>query len=147
MTAPRTTVTRRLEFDAAHRVPRHESKCRSLHGHRYVVEVTATAPGLDTAGRIVDFGVVKELVGGWLDREWDHTTILDGTLDAPLADFIEAHQNPGRPVVRLAGPPTAEVMARVILARAQELLAPCGVTVTRVRVYETPNCYADAEVP
>lgn len=140
------TCTRRLEFDAAHRVPRHESKCRTLHGHRYVVEITAQADhgGLDACGRVIDFGVLKERVGGWLDREWDHTTLVDGTQDAALADFLDAQGYPKR-VVRLDGPPTAEVMAQVILHRADTLLAGSGVSVVKVRLYETPNCYAEVE--
>ncbi|HCX34237.1 MAG TPA: 6-carboxytetrahydropterin synthase QueD, partial [Rhodocyclaceae bacterium] len=27
-------ITRRLEFDAGHRIPDHLSRCRHLHGHR-----------------------------------------------------------------------------------------------------------------
>ena len=34
-------ITRKLEFDAGHRVMNHESKCATCHGHRYVLEVTA----------------------------------------------------------------------------------------------------------
>ena len=39
-----TTCTRRIEFDAAHRVMEHESKCRHLHGHRYAIEATFAQP-------------------------------------------------------------------------------------------------------
>ncbi|MEE8246777.1 MAG: 6-carboxytetrahydropterin synthase, partial [Alphaproteobacteria bacterium] len=39
------TVTRRLEIDAGHRVMTHGSKCRHLHGHRYVVEAVCRALG------------------------------------------------------------------------------------------------------
>lgn len=53
------TCTRRLEWDAMHRIPRHESKCRAFHGHRYAAEITCLAPELDSPGRVVDFGVVK----------------------------------------------------------------------------------------
>ncbi|MDP2056292.1 MAG: 6-carboxytetrahydropterin synthase, partial [Thiobacillus sp.] len=33
-------ITRRLEFDAGHRIPNHASQCRHLHGHRYALEIT-----------------------------------------------------------------------------------------------------------
>ena len=36
----RMLITRRLEFDAGHRIPDHRSQCRHLHGHRYVLEIT-----------------------------------------------------------------------------------------------------------
>ena len=34
------TITKRLEFDAGHRIPQHKSQCRNLHGHRYALEIT-----------------------------------------------------------------------------------------------------------
>jgi 6-pyruvoyltetrahydropterin/6-carboxytetrahydropterin synthase len=70
-------IKRRLEWDAAHRVLRHESKCATLHGHRYIALVTCSAPELDACGRVIDFGVVKEVVGLWIDDNWDHTTLVN----------------------------------------------------------------------
>ena len=40
---PTMRITRRLEFDAGHRIPNHQSQCRHLHGHRYALEVTLVA--------------------------------------------------------------------------------------------------------
>ena len=34
------TITRKLEFDAGHRIPDHNSQCRNLHGHRYTLLIT-----------------------------------------------------------------------------------------------------------
>src|SRR5260363_127088 len=34
------TITRQLAFDAGHRIPDHQSRCRNLHGHRYVLDIT-----------------------------------------------------------------------------------------------------------
>jgi 6-pyruvoyltetrahydropterin/6-carboxytetrahydropterin synthase len=39
--------TRRLKFDAGHRVHLHESKCRNAHGHQYIVYIHATSEYLD----------------------------------------------------------------------------------------------------
>lgn len=136
------TCTRRLEFDAAHRVERHGGKCRSLHGHRYVVEITCAAPKLDDAGFVVDFGVVKNVVGRWIDEHLDHTTIYDGG-DAVMTELAEAAARAGmRAWYRLNGAPTAENLAAHLFERAAELLADM-VQVVHVRVYETPNCWAD----
>jgi 6-pyruvoyl tetrahydropterin synthase/QueD family protein len=77
------TITRRLEWDAGHRVLGHEGRCRHLHGHRYVAEVTVAAPELDDLGMVIDFSVLKEKVGGWIDREWDHNMMLH--VSDPLA--------------------------------------------------------------
>lgn len=136
------TCTRRLEFDAAHRVRQHESKCRNLHGHRYVVEVTAHAPELDMLGRVVDFGVMKERLGSWIDTHWDHQTVLWAE-DGPLGEAI--HQQTGQPVYYLPYNPTAENMARYLLEEICPNLFQAPLEITQIRLWETPNCYADAK--
>lgn len=132
------TVTRQIEFDAAHRVLGHEGKCRLLHGHRYRCEITVQSPHLDLLGRVVDFGVVKVLVGGWVDQNWDHNVLLNQD-DVLLNNATIVEQNP---FVMPRGNPTAENIAAVLYGVATELL-PNYLKVVRVRVYETPNCFAD----
>lgn len=134
------TVTRRLEWDAAHRVMRHESKCASLHGHRYVALITCSALQLDSCDRVVDFGVVKERVGQWIDTHWDHTTLVNGD-DEDLIDFVVG-QGKRAPYVFDGAEPTAETIAVELMAIAQQLLDDTGVMVLAVEVYETPNCSA-----
>ena len=147
------TCTRRIEFDSAHRVMRHESKCRNMHGHRYVAEVTAQADPdsvegveLDSVGRVVDFGVIKSVIGAWIDDNWDHGTILNRD-DEETVEFIKSK---GWKLYLLDDNPTAEVMSRHLLEKSKELLrgsdmVRCCVKVTHVRLYETPNCWADAD--
>ena len=151
------SITRQFGFDAGHRVLRHESKCATLHGHRYTAEVTVQAPELDALGRVIDFSVLKTIVGGWLDEHWDHTMILHE--DDPLAFALRSPHvlvshvagiragdllGP-RPVYILSGKrnPTAENLAEELATVATDLLAPHSLTVTQVRLWETPNCYAD----
>ena len=68
--------TRRIEFDTAHRVCNHESKCKYLHGHRYALEASFASPKLDTLGRVIDFGTIRDILGGWINENWDHNTVL-----------------------------------------------------------------------
>lgn len=137
------TCTRRLEFDAGHRVVGHEGKCAWLHGHRYVVEVEcapAAGLGLDGVGRVVDYSVIKERVGEWIDSNLDHGLIL-WAKDALIIRFTGLQQK----LYRLPDNPTAENLAMHLLEVASQLLrGGTGVNVVRVRVYETPNCWADA---
>jgi 6-pyruvoyltetrahydropterin/6-carboxytetrahydropterin synthase len=137
------TITRRLEWDAAHRVLRHESKCGTLHGHRYVALITCEASSLDSCDRVVDFGVVREKVGGWIDENWDHTTIVNKA-DVDLYKFCEQDalvRGKRRPFI-VDGEPTAETIAVRLLAVAQALLKDTNVRVKAVEVFETPNCSA-----
>lgn len=139
------TITRKLEFDAAHRVMNHESKCSTLHGHRYVVEVTATAMELDKLGRIIDFSVLKEKIGSWLDQLWDHTTIL---FEEDVETVMAVSRAPAyKPVAVVPFNPTAENMANYLLRTiCPQLLLDTGVIVTKVVVWETPNCCAEAKL-
>lgn len=139
------TAARRLEWDSGHRVLRHESKCRTLHGHRYAAEVVVAAESLDEVGRVVDFGVIKQKVGTWIDDHWDHACLVNKD-DTALLDFCYAdvREKDARPPYVFPGEPTAENIAKELLAKAATLLASDGVRVIRVVVWETPNCYAEA---
>lgn len=138
----RITCTRRIQFCAGHRVHGHENKCRNAHGHNYVAFFEAAATDLDGIGRVIDFSVLKEVVGGWIDEFWDHGFIYwyqDEEIQRALS-VIE-----GQKVYVLPTNPTAENMADYLLrVICPLLLKDKGVTVTKVRIWETENCYADA---
>lgn len=139
---PDIICTRRLEFDAAHRVMEHESKCKHLHGHRYVVEASFAAAKLDALGRVIDFGVIKERLGAWIDENWDHTTIL-WDKDKPLGTSIEGHT--GQKIFYLPYNPTAENLALYLFTTmCPKLFAESGVTCRKIKIFETPNCSAEA---
>lgn len=131
------TATRRLEFDAAHRITTHESKCQWLHGHRYAVEVTCVSDTLDIQGRAAEFSLIKQALGGWIDSNLDHGTILTES-DAELCSFL---LDRGHKVFTLAGEPSAEGLAELLYQVSGALLPE--VRVAHIRVFETPNCWAD----
>lgn len=137
------TCTRRIQFCSGHRVVGHENKCANVHGHNYVVLVTAEAPELDSIGRVIDFSVLKEKVGGWIDRHWDHTFIAAPNEAPELLSVIEGINN--KLVYNMPCSPTAENMAKHLLNDiCPKVLEGTGVKVVHVRVWETENCYADA---
>jgi 6-pyruvoyltetrahydropterin/6-carboxytetrahydropterin synthase len=126
-----------------HRIPGHEGSCKAYHGHRYVAEITVTAAALDHLGRIVDFSVIKTLVGNWIECNFDHTAILHkADPDPSAAAVIEANSRFGKPAYLMEEIPTAENIARELGLRASELLTNHGIKVVTVRLWETPNCSA-----
>ena len=139
------TITKELGFDMGHRLLKHESKCRNVHGHRYTALITAHAEALDQVGRVVDFSVIKEVVGGYIDRFLDHGYCGELT-DA----LIPRLHNEGLKVYVLPGPPTAEVLAAWLLVVGNHLLKVArpkdGILVRRVQLYETPTSSATATV-
>lgn len=135
------TCTRRIQFCAGHRVLGHENKCAHPHGHNYIVYLTASAPQLDELGRVVDFSVLKQLVGGWIDKFWDHGFIIYEK-DEELVRFYNAHNYKN---YLLPYNPTAENMADYILLHVgPRVLNESGLQLVHVKIYETENCFAEA---
>jgi 6-pyruvoyltetrahydropterin/6-carboxytetrahydropterin synthase len=142
-------ITRRLEFDAGHRIPDHRSLCRHLHGHRYAIEVTVSGDitrqdGNPRNGMVLDFSEIKDVLRSTIVNRWDHAFLVYSG-DAPIIEFL--HTLPDHRTVILDVVPTAENLA----AEAYRQLAPkigelCekSLTLENVRIFETPNCWADA---
>lgn len=142
-------ITRRLEFDAGHRIPDHLSQCRHLHGHRYAIEITLAgdiihASGQPVNGMLMDFSEIKSLAMQHLVDAWDHAFLVYRG-DTALVEFLATL--PDHKTVLLDAVPTAEnlaVLAFAKLDRAYLDLWGNHLRLERVRLYETPNCWADA---
>lgn len=142
-------ITRRLEFDAGHRIPDHASQCRHLHGHRYALEVTLSGEIIDAAGQavngmVMDFADVKKVANEMIVDRWDHAFLVYRG-DSGVVDFLATL--PDHKTVLLDVVPTAENLAaeafRVLNAAYQDTYGN-HLRLERVRLYETPNCWADA---
>jgi 6-pyruvoyltetrahydropterin/6-carboxytetrahydropterin synthase len=142
------TITRKLEFDAGHRIPDHRSQCRNLHGHRYVLEITlqgdiVETEGASDRGMVMDFADVKSLALDHLVSRWDHAFLVyEG--DEHVRAFLESM--PDHKTVVLDRIPTVENLAAAafkILANAYDAHYGVNLRLQRVRLYETPNCWAD----
>ena len=106
-------------FDAAHRldVP-YDSPCNNPHGHRYQVDIVASAQELEH-GMVVDFNVLKRVVD-----EFDH---CDLNARPEFAD----------PKMQT----TAENLC-IVLARKLQAAVGRRVTIDEVTVRETPRSAA-----
>lgn len=142
-------ITRRLEFDSGHRIPDHQSQCRHLHGHRYAIEITLQGniirqAGSHLNGMVMDFSDIKALAKTHLVDAWDHAFLVYRG-DATLVSFLESL--PGHKTVLLDAVPTAENLALIafrILDLVYRDTYGNHLRLECVRLYETPNCWADA---
>lgn len=158
-------ATREIGIDAAHRVPNHHSKCRNLHGHRYTVQATARGPLLEAGsseGMVVDFSFLKTMMMEEIDAPCDHGLILwlkDPLLATLIEGFVWRSYAPDA-IMDLSSTfgkihavpfvPTAENLARYWYERISKKMLtalPGSVTLASLRVYETPNCWADYPAP
>jgi 6-pyruvoyltetrahydropterin/6-carboxytetrahydropterin synthase len=142
------TITRKLEFDAGHRIPDHKSQCRNLHGHRYTVEITLTGQVIEQEGNsdngmIMDFSDVKAIASQHLVDVWDHAFLVYAK-DAPVRDFLASLPNHKTVVIDCI--PTVENLARTafdILKAAYIDRYGTGLKLQKLVLHETPNCWAE----
>lgn len=146
------TITRKLEFDAGHRIPDHRSQCRNLHGHRYVLEITLRGEVVETEGApdrgmVMDFADVKSLAMEHVVSRWDHAFIVfEG--DTRVREFLQSM--PDHKTVVTDRVPTVENLAAIAfetLAQVYDAHYGVDLRLHQVRLYETPNCWADVVRP
>lgn len=142
------TITRKLEFDAGHRIPDHNSQCRNLHGHRYVLEITLTGgvieqDGQSDNGMIMDFSDVKKLANSALVDVWDHAFLVYEK-DHAVRTFLDSLPNHKTVVLPLV--PTIENLAKIAFALLKDTYTDnfgTGLTLHKIKLFETPNCWAE----
>ena len=144
-------ITRIMEFDAGHRIPNHKSKCRNFHGHRYKIEATirgAVQPvrGASDDGMVVDFGDLKSIIEAKICEPWDHSFLVY-TDDRAAISALRFLQSDHKTVI-CSFIPTVENMCEFafdVLRQAVTDTHDLGqhFRLHHVRLYETPNCWAD----
>lgn len=127
------SVTKRIEFCYGHRLLDYDGMCKHPHGHNAVAEIEIQASALDARNMVADFGDIKRIVKGWVDREIDHRMIL--RRDDPLVASLAAL---GEPVYLLDSNPTVERIAQLLFDISRQQ----GLPVVRVTVWETPTSWA-----
>ncbi|MGE4161754.1 MAG: 6-pyruvoyl tetrahydropterin synthase family protein [Vicinamibacterales bacterium] len=127
------SVIKRIDFCYGHRLLDYDGPCRHPHGHNAVVEVELGTASLDGRDMVADFGDIKRLIKGWIDRELDHRMIL--RRDDPLVAALQAL---GEPVYLMDSNPTVERLAQLLF----EIVRQHDLPVIRVTVWETPASWA-----
>ena len=112
-------ITQAFHFEAAHRLPfvGENHRCHRLHGHSYRVELTLDGAVDPASGFVADFFDIE-----------DAFAPLRATLDHNYLNDVEGLENP-----------TAELIAVWIFDRIKTKLPPLA----RVKVFETPDCWAE----
>lgn len=115
-------ISVRSHYDSAHFLRDYHGKCERLHGHRYEVEAALSFEGVGAAGIAYDFNDAKGHLRAITD-ELDHQNLND------LPPFREVESS-------------AENQARYIFEELRRRLAGMGEHLLYVRVWETPNQWA-----
>jgi len=129
-------IYKEAHFDASHRLLHYRGKCANLHGHRWKVEVWIEGTVDDTTKILMDYNAIKIIVD-----HFDHQIVLNH--DDPMVECISQFQE----VITTPGDPTSELLAMLIRDMIQGYCQEQGTqaVVSRVRVWESPTCYAEAD--
>lgn len=152
-----TSVTLKHEWDMGHRLSLHNGKCARLHGHRYVCEVDVEG-NLRTngpaTGMVIDFYDLKQVLKSVIDDHWDHRTMLwegdriFGIIEDAIAENggnVGGNDPALHGIFSVPFHPTAENIAKELLRVFSGYFQQGDTYITRVRVYETPNGWAEAK--
>ena len=132
---PQVTITRRLRFNAAHRVHNPQlsdeenreifGKCNNpnWHGHNYTLEVSVTGPIDPKTGYVVDLGVIRDVVTREVIDKVDHRNF---NLDVEFMSGIN---------------PTSENIVIAIWRELEPVIQPGRLV--RLVLWETPNNYVE----
>jgi 6-pyruvoyltetrahydropterin/6-carboxytetrahydropterin synthase len=139
--------TKLMEISAAHRlIKNYQGKCRTLHGHNYVIFLTFNCNKLDENDFVLDFTVVKQHCNAWLDTHWDHAILISSD-DQALLDFaIEQQQK--HYVIPNGQNTTVEVLCQHLYEQVSSQLMKAlqltqeTVTLSNVEIWETSSAHA-----
>jgi 6-pyruvoyltetrahydropterin/6-carboxytetrahydropterin synthase len=113
-----------------------------------VIEVTLMGTVLNHQGHgddgmVLDFGDIKTITNEAIVQQWDHAFLV-AKEDVTLVNFLATI--PGHKTVVLNSIPTVENLAQEAFATLDPIFKDRfggRLNLNRLRLYETPNCWAD----
>lgn len=86
-------IYKEFRFEAAHRLPHYEGKCRRLHGHSWLGRVYVKSNHLQSQGSqqgmVMDFGEISQYLQPLLDNFLDHHYLNETTgLENPTSEEL-----------------------------------------------------------
>ena len=140
-------ITRKGEFDAMHRIMFERIKCYNLHGHRFGYELTFIFTEEFKLGYAIDFKEIKRVACAFIDDKLDHGAILNPK-DEIVIDCCEK-LNSKMWIMSLFGEdvdcnPSAEHISKEMFLAISILMNDSNLKLENIRLFETPNCWVDA---
>jgi len=115
---PYVTVVRELSFAACHRLPDYDGNCAKWHGHEWKVQIGIENRIDPKTGMVVDFKELKKIINTYVIDVLDHGNVNDFLYN-----------------------PTAE---NLLIWIWKALMFDGDIKgISFVRIYETPNSYAE----
>lgn len=141
------TITRKGAFDSAHRVMNEMMKCYNVHGHTYLYELTFEFTTSEEIGYNIDFKEIKRIGCQWIDDILDHgvicnphdTILINASKELNSKVWLMSLNGKDQ----YCNPSVENIAKEVFIAMSMLFNERDGLSVSHLRIYETPNCYTD----
>jgi 6-pyruvoyltetrahydropterin/6-carboxytetrahydropterin synthase len=80
-------VTKKFSFNSAHFLPSYVGKCKQLHGHTYMLEVSIQGEVNPDTGMVMDFHDITYVVNNKVVEVLDHRCLND-VISNPTAENV-----------------------------------------------------------
>lgn len=137
------TVTKEFSWAMAHRLTcGYKGPCRSIHGHTYKAAVTIRHLDnvLNRYAMIIDFGIIKSKMHGWIDKHLDHAVLLAAN-DKSLLAFCVAEDQKHFVLPSVYTNTTAEQIAEFLHIVFGEMIH-ADFEIAKLQIWETETSYA-----
>ena len=118
----KVSVCKTFRFDAAHYLPNYKGKCSRLHGHTWTLEVEVEGSVAVVSGFVIDFVTLKEIVQPLIDV-LDHYCLNDIVINPTCENLLD--------------------YVWFYLSGQMRGVTEGVVTLTRLRLHETPDSFAE----
>jgi 6-pyruvoyltetrahydropterin/6-carboxytetrahydropterin synthase len=133
-------VAKEFHWEMGHRLPEHFGLCKNIHGHSYKMIVVIEG-NLNEQGMVIDFYDVEKKINPIVEK-LDHSFMVKDD-DMLTLEFLEK-MNSKKVVVDFES--TVENICKYISGEIKSSKLPNNVSSLAVRVYETPDAYAEVKV-
>ena len=141
-------ITKKIEWDMGHRLLNHSSKCRNIHGHRYVLEASLEGDvinieGDSSEGMVIDFGDIKKILVQEIHDKLDHSFLV-WEKDYDIIKFFETQKDLKYTVVPFTT--TAENIAQWIfdiLKKSYTSKLDSSISLKKIKLWETHNSWVE----
>jgi len=133
-------IAKEFKWEMGHRLPEHFGLCKNIHGHSYKMIVELEGD-LNEQGMVIDFYDVEKTINPLVEK-LDHAFMVKND-DKPTLEFLEK-MNSKKVVVNFDS--TVENICKYISGEISSSKLPGNIRGIVVRVYETPDAYAEVKV-
>lgn len=138
-------LTKEFTFEAAHMLEGYDGLCREIHGHSYRLFVTVKGkpesdPSSPKLGMVMDFGILKRIVGQQIVDRLDHAFMMRRSERAE--EVTETLGMQFSKIVLTDYQPTCENMLADFAERLLGAL-PEDVELCSLRLHETATSFAE----